>query len=126
MTCPRCGEPDWELGHSLSYFNTEDVCLACKAEEHLAPGFDAAYSAETVAVMEKNYNFQGVGLTLPDQAILEALRTRRVAARRLLTAAKEALKFIEDEQHGRPRGMNDDILVARGLTEAIEFAEGPS
>jgi hypothetical protein len=125
MNCPRCGEPDWEAGHSMSYFNDEDVCFGCKAEEHFAPNFQKAYDAETQAIMkDKNFNFPGIGLQPEDVVVLEALRKRRVTARRLLTAAKAALKFIEDKQQGRPRGDNDDILVARELYAVIVFAAG--
>lgn len=77
-TCNRCGCK--ALGFVMSYFNTEDICFTCKADEHHCPNYERAYDAETAAVMAKNYNFPGIGLAPEDRAVLaERLKLRKVS-----------------------------------------------
>ena len=90
------------------------------------PNIVKEIDAETNAVRARDYNFPGIGLQPADVAVIEALRIRRVTARRLLTAAKEARSYLEDVAQSRPRGAHDGILVGRTLTAAITFAEGSS
>lgn len=78
--CPRCGGP--MTAHSMSFFNTEEICLECKTDERQAPGFAAARAADEAAIKEGNYNFPGVGLSDADTAFLaQRLAERRKGAR---------------------------------------------
>jgi len=81
-TCPRCGG-DLHC-HSVSYFNTEDICCDCKTEERQFPGFAAAQAAEEAAVAGGNLNFPGVGLASSDLEVMAQL----IAARNGKTDAK--------------------------------------
>ena len=60
-TCDRCGG-SLEGGRTMSMFNTETICMACKEKERKLPGYDAAHAAEVAAVRGGDYNFKGVGL----------------------------------------------------------------
>jgi hypothetical protein len=75
MRCPRCyADAD---AHSMSWFNTDEICLPCKKDESLAPGFADAKATETAAVQAGDYNFPGVGLSPADRAFLADLRSKR-------------------------------------------------
>lgn len=75
MTCPRCKR---EMhSHSVSYFNTQDICFDCQQEERGAPNYRWAVTAENEAVRAKNFNFPGIGLAPEDEAYLEARRQQR-------------------------------------------------
>lgn len=78
-TCDRCKAP---LGASImSKFDQAILCLACKADERLAPGYLLADEAEVAAVRRQEYNFPGVGLTAQDREFLAArLALRRAQA----------------------------------------------
>ncbi len=66
--------------HSVSYFNTEDICCDCKTDERHFPGYAAALAAEEAAVRGGNLNFPGVGLSEIDrQVMLQLLAERRKA-----------------------------------------------
>lgn len=73
--CPRCGGP--MSSFSMSFFNTEEICMDCVADECLAPGFAAARAAEEAAVLGGNFNFPGVGLSAADDAFLAERRAER-------------------------------------------------
>ena len=68
MTCDRCFKET--KVHTMSKFNRDELCLACKADEKLAPGYRAADAAECSAVRSGDYNFAGVGLSATDQSFL--------------------------------------------------------
>jgi hypothetical protein len=61
----------------MSVFNTDEICIPCREDEHLAPGFKAARDAEAAACQHGNYNFPGVGLSAADQAFLAERRRAR-------------------------------------------------
>ena len=42
-------------------FNTEVICMDCKAKEEKHPDYEAAREAEAAQVRAGNYNFAGVG-----------------------------------------------------------------
>jgi hypothetical protein len=62
---------------TLSYFNTEEICMDCSADEKLAPGFRAARAAEEAAVRGGNLNFPGLGLSAVNDAFLAERRRKR-------------------------------------------------
>lgn len=73
--CDRCHAET--LTHILSKFNQDTLCLDCKNDERLAPGYAAADAAEVASVRQGNYNFEGVGLSSADRAFLSARRAAR-------------------------------------------------
>lgn len=75
MICPRCGEKPFAT--TMSYFNTEEICVECKTEERTLPGYKAAVDAEAAAMKMGNYNFKGVGLSAKDHEVLARLRAER-------------------------------------------------
>ncbi len=75
LRCPRCGGD--LTAHSVSYFNTEDICMTCKTEERDAPGFQAARQAEENAVLAGDLNFAGIGLSEADRKYLAERREQR-------------------------------------------------
>lgn len=77
--CARCG--DRLRASTMSKFNTEQICLLCKMDETLAPGYALADEAECAAVNRRDYNFPGAGLRPADIAfIAQRLRERRYRA----------------------------------------------
>lgn len=75
--CDRCSTDIARSGYTMSKFNTETICFACKDEEKLAPGYRAADDTETKAVLAGDYNFRGVGLSAEDSAFLVERRKAR-------------------------------------------------
>lgn len=60
MTCDRCGtETSFSTG---SYFNTDQICMACDKAEREHPQFEQARAAELEAVKSGDYNYGGIGL----------------------------------------------------------------
>lgn len=59
MKCQRCGK---ETSTTIcSMFNTEEICMACKEKERKHPMYEAAREADRQAVLNGNYNFEGIG-----------------------------------------------------------------
>jgi hypothetical protein len=61
----------------MSKFNREILCLRCKDDERLAPGYADAYAAEAASLRNRLTHFDGIGLTRADEAFLAARRTAR-------------------------------------------------
>jgi hypothetical protein len=59
-TCDRCGRETIVL--KMSWFNTDNLCLDCQAEEAAHPQYAEARAAEEAAVRRGDFNFPGVGL----------------------------------------------------------------
>ena len=59
MKCQRCGKET--LVHTMSMFNTEEICMECKEKERKHPMYEAAREADRQAVLSGNYNFKGIG-----------------------------------------------------------------
>lgn len=76
MKCQRCGEK--MLAHTMSFFNTDTICIPCSDDEKGAPNFQQAREADYAAVHRGDYNFPGLGLAPADRAYLSL----RIAARR--------------------------------------------
>ena len=47
---------------TMSWFNTDVICLECSEAEKAHPDYDKARDAEEAAVRSGNLNFAGVGL----------------------------------------------------------------
>lgn len=60
MICERCGTST--NAHTMSVFNTDEICIPCRRTEELHPDFASAHAAEAAAVRDGDYNFPGVGL----------------------------------------------------------------
>lgn len=58
--CDRCGG-DLSSGRTMSMFNTDCICMECKAKEQKLPEYKAATDAERKAVIAVDGNFKGVG-----------------------------------------------------------------
>ena len=59
--CDRCGNP---LGtRTMSMFNTDVICQACKDAERKRPDYDKAVKADHDAISKGNLNFPGIGYT---------------------------------------------------------------
>lgn len=59
--CDRCGE-DTRGMTTVSFFNTQEICLACDKEERAHPRFEEARKADEAACRTGNFNFEGIGL----------------------------------------------------------------
>jgi len=59
MKCQRCGKET--LVHSMSWFNTQEICMECRKEERAHPDFEKAKQAEEAMVRMGNFNFDGIG-----------------------------------------------------------------
>ena len=79
--CKRCGSRD--VGFVVSKFNLDTICIPCKDDERLAPGYKTADAAEVAACRAGDYNFPGVGLSRDDARFL---------AERLAARTKEATR----------------------------------
>jgi hypothetical protein len=58
-SCVRCGATRGAF--TTSMFNTDSICLSCKAKEEAHPQYQAAVDAESAAVRSGNFNFRGIG-----------------------------------------------------------------
>lgn len=59
-TCARCGT-DASHGSIVSKFNTDVLCMDCKAREVAHPAYAEADRAEVDAVRQGDLNFPGIG-----------------------------------------------------------------
>lgn len=86
--CQRCGG---DLGgvSIMSFFDTSIICLACQADEKLAPSYEAAHAREVAEVRAGNYNFRGTGLTPED--------------RKFLAEKREVRKYEGGKGHGKAK-----------------------
>jgi len=60
MKCARCGKET--SAHIMSMFNTEEICMDCKAVEELRPDYKDAVATENAAIRTGDRNFPGIGL----------------------------------------------------------------
>jgi hypothetical protein len=59
MKCNRCGKET--NVHIMSMFNTEEICMDCKAAEELRPDYKDAVKTDEQAIRRGDYNFPGMG-----------------------------------------------------------------
>ena len=59
MKCDRCGK-ETNI-HTMSMFNTDNICMECKEKERNDPRYKKAVEAERAACMRGDYNFPGIG-----------------------------------------------------------------
>ena len=59
QTCERCFRKTNIT--TMSYFNTDTICMDCDKKEREHPDFKRARELEREAVRQGNYNFGGVG-----------------------------------------------------------------
>jgi hypothetical protein len=59
MKCERCGH-DTRI-HTMSMFNTQEICMTCKRREKDHPAYAKAVKAEIAAVRNGITNFPGIG-----------------------------------------------------------------
>ena len=59
--CQRCGG-SLDGGRTMSMFNTQVICMACKEKEMQRPDYKDAVEAEMKAVSSGDRNFKGIGL----------------------------------------------------------------
>jgi len=58
--CRRCGIKS--NAHTMSWFNTDLICMDCSDKEKEHPKYQEAKSMENAEVKKGNFNFQGIGL----------------------------------------------------------------
>ena len=58
--CDRCGGA-LEKGRTMSMFNTDCICMDCKAKERKRPDYREALEADHSEIKKGNYNFKGIG-----------------------------------------------------------------
>lgn len=59
MICARCGKET--SMHTMSMFNSDDICLECLEKEKAHPQYREACEAVRSAEREGDYNFKGIG-----------------------------------------------------------------
>lgn len=59
MVCDRCRKET--SAHTMSIFNTDNICMECYDKERAHPAYDEAKRLEGEAVAKGNYNYRGVG-----------------------------------------------------------------
>lgn len=60
MKCQRCGKET--KVHTMSRFNTQDICMECKDKEMKHPKYKEACDREHQEVVNGNMNYEGIGL----------------------------------------------------------------
>ena len=60
MNCDRCGKET--SVHIMSMFNTEEICMDCKAAEEMRSDYKEAVETDNAAIRRGDYNFPGMGL----------------------------------------------------------------
>jgi hypothetical protein len=48
--------------HIMSMFNTEEICMDCKALEEMHPDYKDAVETDEKAIRRGDFNFPGIGL----------------------------------------------------------------
>lgn len=61
ITCDRC-KGSLASGRTMSMYNTDCICMACKEAETKRKDYSEAVEADHKAIKNGNYNFKGVGL----------------------------------------------------------------
>ena len=59
--CDRCGA-SLAGGRTMSMYNTDTICMACKDAEQKRHDYEAAREAERAACAAGDRNFKGIGL----------------------------------------------------------------
>ena len=57
--CDRCGQTTTVT--TMSFFNTETICMLCMRREKAHPDYARAHATDTNAVRRGEYNFKGIG-----------------------------------------------------------------
>jgi recombinational DNA repair protein (RecF pathway) len=60
MKCARCGKETTAI--IMSMYNTEEICMDCKALEEMRPDYKDAVATENAALRKGDRNFPGMGL----------------------------------------------------------------
>ena len=59
MTCDRCRK---QTGvHTMSMFNTQEICMDCEDAERKHPKYREANEADIARIKQGDYNFKGIG-----------------------------------------------------------------
>lgn len=58
ITCIRCGKKT--NTHTMSYFNTDEICMDCKKDEKNHVLYEKARKVELEQVRNGNFNYGGV------------------------------------------------------------------
>ncbi len=66
--CDRCGNAT--KIHTISMFNTQSICMDCRKSERARPDYRKACEADRFAIMNGNWNFEGIGLDNTDKEII--------------------------------------------------------
>jgi hypothetical protein len=59
MHCDRCYKEATVT--TMSYFNTDTICMDCRDREKAHPNYEQAREADNAACRQGNYNFSGIG-----------------------------------------------------------------
>ena len=59
--CNRCGASFANRAHTMSFFNTDMICMNCVQKERKHSRYKEAHDTECEAVRRGNYNFPGIG-----------------------------------------------------------------
>ena len=59
MICNRCYNET--NVHTMSMFNTQEICMDCKDEETKHSDYKKAQDADHQQIKQGNYNFKGIG-----------------------------------------------------------------
>jgi predicted sulfurtransferase len=59
--CARCAADLSKTAHTMSKFNTDEICMECKRRERQHPRYKAADRAEMEACKRGDLNFPGIG-----------------------------------------------------------------
>jgi HAD superfamily hydrolase (TIGR01662 family) len=78
--CHRCDKKT--NSHTMSWFNTELICMDCSNKEKSHPKYQEAKDKELEQVKRGNYNYEGIGF---DAEVFEAKSKRNTKSRRIKT-----------------------------------------
>jgi predicted sulfurtransferase len=59
--CNRCGVSFANRAHTMSFFNTDMICMNCVQKERKNSRYKEAHDTECEAVRRGDYNFPGIG-----------------------------------------------------------------
>lgn len=74
-TCVRCKTETAYL--CVSWFNRDEICGPCSDDEAFCPSYFRAVQAESDALRNGDWDFDGIGLSPIDQDVLYHRRTNR-------------------------------------------------
>ena len=135
--CDRSGADLRTTGHTMSRFNTDEICQVCQEVERRHPEYQHAVEVELAEIRRGNYNYHGAGLPADMQEQQNSYRITKAhasSARKWSDAAQEvafkshaarphAIRALEESLEATCAAINAEYSIRTGDSAAVYAAE---